>query len=62
MLSQLRASWGVMPAKRIGAALGVSTSAVIGKANRLGLDPISPETRNEWLRLGYAEAMARMVT
>ena len=61
MMAQLRASWGVMPAKRIAEALGVTPSAVIGKANRLGLEPISDETRKEWLRLGYAEAIARMV-
>jgi len=37
MVYELRRSWGCAPAREIAERLGVSRSAVIGKANRIGL-------------------------
>lgn len=54
--------WGSEPARLIAMRLGKTTNAVIGKANRLQLPPITQEQRHAWIRSGYAEAMKRLLS
>lgn len=44
--------WGVAPAFHIAEKLGTTTCAVIGRANRCGLPPISEAQKNAWAKAG----------
>lgn len=61
-LAFLKANWETMRAADIAEALGKTPSAVIGKANRLGLPPIPPEEVRRRQRVTHARRLGMKST
>lgn len=45
---KLKAMWGKEPTPKIAAAVGKSGNAIIGKAHKMSLPPITAEQRYKW--------------
>ena len=60
-IATLRDNWGVLRSWEIAALVNKTGSAVIGKANRMGLHPVSTEQRIQFIRMTRRERLAREV-
>jgi hypothetical protein len=49
--------WGKLPSPEIADIVGKTNMACIGKANRMGLEPVSTEQRLKWCKAGRAKTM-----
>lgn len=60
-IATLTEKWGVISAPEIAPLVHKTTSAVIGKANRLGLPAVPRERAAEWAQMSNRERLARQV-